>query len=200
MDYHEEVFEKSVVEYKKYQRKMEMLGVEMFKFNLIPEVNSIELYEYIENDESYRRIEIPDFVTDLDVGIFSGVKQNLKVKFSNKNKIDNFMGVFMMYRGKELDLTEFNTEGALDMSLMFQNCYELEQIRGIEKFKVNLDDASKMFIGCRRLRKLDLRNMTIGDADYANVNQMFYETKRLKEVLSNDKLIIDAWTNKDRAW
>ena len=48
-----------------YMRKDELLGVETFDFKLDEERDRVYLVKYIPNNEQYRTIEIPSFVTNI---------------------------------------------------------------------------------------------------------------------------------------
>ena len=57
---------------------------------------------------------------------------------------------------KYLDLN-FDTSNVIDMSGMFNRCYELKEIRGIQKFNTNkVTNMREMFQECNKLIKLDL--------------------------------------------
>ena len=99
-----------------------------------------------------------------------------------------------------LDLSNFNTSNVLDISLMFFGCYELKEIKGIDKFKTDkVKDMPFMFSHCYKLEYLDLSNFNISNS--TNTSNMFFlcnksikikggEKFQLKNLLDFDSLII----------
>ena len=58
-----------------------------------------------------------------------------------------------------LDLSNFNTENATDMSGMFNQCTKLKEIKGINKFITNkVNNMECMFNLCSEIEYLDLSN------------------------------------------
>ena len=93
-----------------------------------------------------------------------------------------------------LDFTKFNTENVDNMELMFNECYKLKEIKGINKFNTRkVTDMSAMFQGCYELEYLDLSNFdTTKVIDYSC---MFSDCNKLKEIKGINKFIIKNITN-----
>ena len=53
-----------------------------------------------------------------------------------------------------LDLSNFNTSNVTDVSFMFNECYELTEIKGIHNFNTNqIINIDKIFCNCNSLIK-----------------------------------------------
>ena len=60
---------------------------------------------------------------------------------------------------ENLDLSNFDTSNVTDMEAMFNKCYKLKEIKGINNFKTNKVIIMKiMFQHCKELHNLDLSN------------------------------------------
>jgi surface protein len=70
-----------------------------------------------------------------------------------------------------LDLSNFNTKNITDFSFMFNKCYKLKQIKGINNFKTDKSETmNKMFAECN---KLDLTKLSHSDfKDKKIINQL----------------------------
>ena len=67
-----------------------------------------------------------------------------------------------------LDFSYFNTSNITDIAGMFNKCYKLKEIKGLNKFITNNEtDIKAMFQCCYELEYLDLSNF-----DTLNVNDM----------------------------
>ncbi len=86
-----------------------------------------------------------------------------EIKGINKfitNKVGNMRNMFSQCKELEyLDLSSFNTYSVLDMSYMFNGCYNFKEIKGINNFKFNNETKiESMFTDCNELEYLDLPN------------------------------------------
>lgn len=75
------------------------------------------------------------------------------------SKVENFHSVFAFCSNlKELNLTGWDISSGGTFRDMFNNCYALEKIIGIENFKFgpNVSMISYMFSGCENLKTIDL--------------------------------------------
>ena len=67
------------------------------------------------------------------------------------------------------------------MNLMFNKCYKLKEIKGIDIFyTANLIDMKGIFKSCFELEYLNLSNFYTSDIN--NMSFLFYECKKLKEI------------------
>ncbi len=67
-----------------------------------------------------------------------------------------------------LDVSHFDTSGAIRMDDMFAHCASLTSIKGLENFNTsNVEDMSEMFYCCRKLE-----NINVGSFDTSNVTDM----------------------------
>ena len=85
-----------------------------------------------------------------------------------------------------LDLSNFDTSNASNMSGMFEGCSKLKEIKGLNKIITNkVKNMHGMFDECRELEYLDLSNF-----DTSNVNDMivmFNDCIKLKEIKGLNK-------------
>jgi len=69
-----------------------------------------------------------------------------------------------------IDLSSFDTSNVNDMSFMFNGCYKLKEIKGIEKFNTSYTNVMKgMFQECHEIEYIDLSSF-----DTSNVNDMSF--------------------------
>ena len=82
---------------------------------------------------------------------------------------------------ENLDLYNFNTNNVTDMGWMFNNCFKLNEIKGIINFNtINVKNMRCMFQGCKEIKFLDLSNFnTINVTD---MSCMFKDCQKLKEI------------------
>ena len=204
-----------VQRYEDYKRKYELMGKEMyFEFNVDKENGIVSIDNYIPNDEEFRVIEIPPFVSKIDVRwskygrkipMFYDVEQSLKV-INKNNRIKDMSCMFYNFLGKELDLSEFDTTGAEDMSNMFDACFSLKELdlsrfntskvknmigmfnfcMLLKRIRVNMFDTSNvknmhgMFSSCYNITELDLSNFDTSKV--TDMGNMFELCKKLKEL------------------
>ena len=110
-------------------------------------------------------------------------------KFNTSNII-NMAGMFeKLYEKESLDLSSFDTSIVTNMSLMFNECHKLKEIKGIEKFiTINVEILNSMFQGCNEIKSLNLSNFeTIKVYD---ISFMFFNCDKLEYLnLSKFKLL-----------
>ena len=199
---------------KKYMKKQEMLGTKTFEFRMNDANDKVIITKYIPDESEYRVIEIPSFVTSIDVieqvgitvrSVFSDVKQSLKIIHKN-NQIQNMSGIFCEFKGKKLDLSEFDTTNVRTLKRMFLRNENLEELNlsGFDTSKVwnftnmlgsceNLKEVdmsmfdtsnatllNAMFARCHKLEKLDLRNFDTSNA--ITMENMFIDCAELREI------------------
>ena len=127
---------------------------------------------------------------------------NMKGMFSNCNKLKKIKGIHnlkfiklidisgMFNKCTELeylDLSNFNTSNVITMNCLFQECYKLKNIRGIEKFITKkVTDMSCMFNKCYELEYLDLSNFETSNV--IKMKGMLSECNKLKEIKGIYKL------------
>ena len=72
------------------------------------------------------------------------------------------------------------------MQNMFRECYNLKEIKGLNKFNTkNVIDISEMFAGCHELEYLDLSNFDTSNV--ANMEFMFNICYNLKKIEGIEK-------------
>ena len=80
-----------------------------------------------------------------------------------------------------LDLSNFNTSNVTNMEDMFNGCYKLENIIGINKFNTSyVVYMNKMFQDCKVLKDLDLSNFNTQNV--INMEYMFNRCRNLEEI------------------
>lgn len=183
-------------------KKQELIGRKLFEFEMNEKTGEVLLERYIPDDEEYKVIEIPDFVTGFKVrhnncgniksSVFTDVSQSLKVISKNKN-IKSMAYLFYSYRGNELDLSEFDTSEVTNMSCMFlyaNNLTEVdmsnfdtskvETMRGmfsecnIEKIDFDLDTSNVKNMGFMFNGCSNLKELNLNKMDTSNVRNMSY--------------------------
>ena len=78
-----------------------------------------------------------------------------------------------------LDLSNFDTSNVSDMSLMFKECNNLKEIKGIIKFNTNkVKNMKAMFQECKLLEYLDLSNFNTSNV--TDMTCMFADCNKLK--------------------
>ena len=168
---------------KKYIRKLGLIGEKpYFEFETVEATDGVILTKYIEDNQDYRVIEIPTFVTGIKIEEkdyyiknsvfkgFKGIEQSLKVIYKG-NKIKSMRGLFYGYKGKQLDLSNFDTSKVTDMSEMFRCCEKLTSL-DLSNFDTSkVTNMSLMFDDCYKLTSLDLSNFDTSKV--TDMNNMF---------------------------
>ena len=107
-------------------------------------------------------------------------------KFNTSNTI-NMSGIFQeCYELEYLDLSNFNTSKVADMFGMFNKCNKLKEIKGINKFNTNnVTNMRIMFQACNELVHLDISNFHTSKV--TNMEGMFNKCGKLKEIKGINK-------------
>lgn len=85
-----------------------------------------------------------------------------------------------------IDLSYFNTSSINNLKGAFENCNELTEIKGLDKFTTeNVTDMQSMFSNCKKLKKLVLTSFNT--ANVKNMKSMFQECNELAEIEGIDK-------------
>ena len=183
----------NIEQYEKYIARYSLIDAEpYFKFEVKEETDEVIITEYIENNEEFRIIEIPTFITGIKIGLngglkvnspFKGVKQNLKVIYKCNKRV-SMKGMFNEYKGSKLDLSNFDTSKVTNMSDMFEHCNKLKEL-DLSKFDTSkVTDMNGMFYACSSLKELDLSKFDTSKV--TNMCCMFGWCRNLKELdLSN---------------
>ena len=69
-------------------------------------------------------------------GFCNELKEIKGINKFNTNKVINMNGMFQLCNLNYLDLN-FDTSNVIEMECMFSHCYELKEIRGINKFNTS---------------------------------------------------------------
>ena len=133
--------------------------------------------------------DIDVFINNQKINVIKDTKK-WKYKFSKEgnyileiifnNNITNMIGFFEESTNIiSLDLSNFNTSNVTDMSFMFNKCYKLKEIKGIDKFNTNkVTDMKAIFQACYELEHLDLFNFNTSNV--TNMSWMFNNCNKLK--------------------
>ena len=80
-----------------------------------------------------------------------------------------------------LDLSNFNTTNVADMSFMFNNCFCLTEIAGINNFNIsNVQNLKGIFELCGEIESIDLTNFNTSNV--RDMSFMFNKCHKLKEI------------------
>ena len=151
---------------------------------------------------SLKELDLNNFntsnVTDMSC-IFDGCSSLKELNLSSFNT-SNVTNMSHMFHGcsllKYLDINNFNTNNVTFMDCMFDRCSSLTNINLNNINTSNVTDMSYMFNECSSLQELNLNNFNTKNV--TNMFEMFYECKllELKNVIVNDKKIINILSNK----
>lgn len=123
-------------------------------------------------------------ITNLS-GAFSGRYKlhDLKLPHDLSSSCTNLSSCFANCRElKYLNLTGWDTSKVTTTANMFDGCYHLVEIKGIENFDVSsCVNISKMFNNCNDIQKLNLSSWEISTS-LTTMNEMFYSCRNLKEL------------------
>ena len=82
---------------------------------------------------------------------------------------------------ENLDLSNWDTSNVTNMRGMFNQCYKLKEIKGLNKFITKkVESLEGMFQKCNELEYLDLSNWNISNV--TNMNYMFNSCFKLKDI------------------
>ena len=95
-----------------------------------------------------------------------------------------------------LDLSKFNIANITDMSFMFNKCYKLKEIKGINNFTtLKLTNTESMFNECNEIEYLDLSKFNI--TNVTDMSLMFNKCYKLKEIKGINNFDIDYIKNNE---
>ena len=99
----------------------------------------------------------------------------------------------LMFYGCEgltsLDLSGWDTSNVTDMSYMFEGCEGLTSLDLSDWDMSNVTDMSYMFKNCHDLERLNLSGWQINKE--ANINRLFDDCEKLLEIVTEDKRILN---------
>ena len=85
------------------------------------------------------------------------------------------------YNIEYLDLSNFNTEKVTDMQIMFNRCFKLKKIKGINNYNTeNVTNMEAIFRECNEIKILDLTNFNT--TNVSDMTLMFNKCYKLKEI------------------
>ena len=179
----------NIEQYEKYIARYSLIDAEpYFKFEVKEETDEVIITEYIENNEEFRIIEIPTFITGIKIGLngglkvnspFKGVKQNLKVIYKCNKRV-SMKGMFNEYKGSKLDLSNFDTSKVTDINEMFKKCWKLKKL-DLSNFDTSkIKYMYEMFYDCYNLEELDISNFNTSKV--INMRAMFCDCRNLKKL------------------
>ena len=145
-----------------------------------------------------KKDEIEVYLNDTKVNMINEENQwkidyNFKEDGKYKFKIVFNNNITSFYRFFEncsnlysIDFSNFDSINVTDMSYMFNNCYQLKEIKGLDKFNTSdVNNMTSMFQFCENLKILDLSNFDtslVRDMSY-----MFNKCYELKEIKGINK-------------
>ena len=106
---------------------------------------------------------------------YSGIK-NLDLKnWKTSSKLTNMSAMFIGAKAELIDLSNFNTSNVTSFYALFNECYSLSTLRGIENFNTSkVNDMRWMFAESYRLTSLDVSKWNVEKV--ASFATMFYNT------------------------
>ena len=118
-------------------------------------------------------------------GMFNGCHRLKEIIGMNKFKtikVKNMVAMFQECNKIEyLNLSSFNTSNTTDMGWMFYKCYELQEVKGINKFDTSkVNNMRAMFAKCSEMIYLDLSNFNTSNVD--DFGWMFHKCSNLKKL------------------
>ena len=164
-----------------YKKYIEENPNSCFEFAIDEEKDEVILKKYTQNDEEERTIEIPNFVNRIDGYPFKGVTQSLKVIYHGSEsclRVQSYL--FADFLGEKLDLSEFDTTGAVYMNGLFAQCENLEEL-DLSNFNTSdVVSMEEMFDGCSSLCDLDLSSFNTSKVK--NMDYMFNQCVSLNKL------------------
>jgi len=161
----------------------EIKGIKAFNTNKVTNMGSM-----FQKCNQLEYLDLSNFNTSNVVYMKSMFNQCNKLKkikginIFNTSKVTDFEAMFQGCREYEyLDLSNFDTSNATNMSWMFNICYKLKEIKGINNFSTNkVTNMKAMFQGCIKLEFLNLSNFDTSNV--TDMSLMFKECNNLKEI------------------
>ncbi len=156
--------------------------------NAIPWINYVEGIKYIDIEEP-----VAPYTTDFWFANCVNVKEiNLDNLYTNNSS--SMKGMFYKCINLEkIDLKHLNTDNVTDMYAMFLNCESLKEVDLSRINTENVLDFEWMFGRCYNLEQLNLFNFDTSKAE--KTTAMFYDSKKLSEILVSDKWQINTETS-----
>ena len=167
--------------FNKCHKLKEIKGLNLFKTNKV--INMSSMFQECKNLE-YLDLSYFNTSNVFDMSsMFNQCHKLKEIKGINKfktKKVTNMCSMFQECEELELlDLSNFDTSNVFDMSYMFNNCYKLKEIKGINKFNtINVNNMKAMFNSCYELEYLDLSNFDTSET--SNMAFMFHSCNKLK--------------------
>ena len=147
-----------------------------------------------------KELDFPQSFNTQNVKNFSYMFHNCQnisqINFSSYFKTNNSTSMRTMfgkcYKLQKLDLQNFDTKEVKDMSYMFEQCINLEEILFSSSFKTNQTTyMNYMFSECNSLKKLDLSSFSAENAKF--MSYMFNNCKQMTNIdLSKCKINKDT--------
>ncbi len=139
---------------------------------------------------SIQGLELLDISTTTSMySLFSGCSSLTEIKGIeqfNTSAVTNMSGLFSGCSSlTSLDLSDWDTRDAKDITSLFYNCSALTEIKGIEKFNTSaITDISHLFYGCLSLTSLDLRGWDTSAV--TDISYLFYGCSSLTSLDLSD--------------
>lgn len=108
------------------------------------------------------------------------------------SNVGDFSEIFFSCKSlKEVNLSNWNIKNMFTCYSMFENCYELENIIGIENWKIpsKLKDVKFLFCNCKSLKNINLSNWDVSNIE--KFNSMF------KNCISLELVDLNNWDTKN---
>ena len=161
----------------------EIKGITNFNTNKVTNMSSM-----FQKCNNLKYLDLSNFNTSNVLymkSMFNKCDSLKKIKGINSfitNKVTDFEAMFQGCEEYEyLDLSNFDTSNATNMSWMFNICYKLKEIKGINNFSTNkVTNMKAMFQGCIKLEFLNLSNFDTSNV--TDMSLMFKECNNLKEI------------------
>ena len=172
-----------------------------YKFTIVFDNDITNLGGFFEGCSDIISLDFSNFNTENVFnmsGLFNSCNKLKIIKGMNKFITDKVINMRSMFQGcKELeylDLSSFNTENVTDMGWMFNKCYKLKEIKGINKFITNkLTNMKIMFANCNQLEYIDLSSFNTENV--TDISCMFSECHKLKEIKGLNQFNTDKVKN-----
>ena len=144
-------------------------------------------------------------LSNFDTSNLNGIKYmfnectNIKIikgiEHFKTDKVKDMTSLFRLCHKLEyLDLLNFNTSKVTNFNFMLCECFELNKIKGIEKFNTRqLVDMEGMFLKCSILEELDLSNFDTSKVK--NMAIMFRDCKEIKIIKGIERFNTNQVTN-----
>jgi endoglucanase len=106
-------------------------------------------------------------------------------KMNTKNVIFMYDTFFECSSLKYLDLSGWNISKVRELTNLFSDCVELEEIKGINNWDANnITGMSCTFMNCQNIRNIDLSKWNLKNV--SNMKQTFWNMKKLKNLYLNN--------------